>query len=193
MPTKHRISGQAMLIRWWNGPPVLVIVSCPPEPAVQLSTAKASGTLHFLTPRGPIEARTPTKAEKRFLLRKGMHPGLFKNGRAYAVSDEAAKLFDANTKAVAQLAGQFGPSEDDLSRIAQAKRRLSAFRPISYTERRTAKGLREFLAVDSPRKPRGRPGRKTEDRLQMHKDADQLRGKAKIQIKSCALWAKDTS
>jgi hypothetical protein len=96
----------------------------------------------------------------------------------YAVSDEAAKLFDVSTKAVVELAGQFGLGEDDLSRIAQAKRRLGAFRPSSYTERRAAKALREFIAVASPKK-RGRPGRTTEDRLQMHKDADKLRAEGK--------------
>lgn len=178
-PKGRRIPGQAVLMRWWSGPPLLVIVSCPPEPAVQLSTTKASGTLLAWTPPGPIDARTPTKAEKRFFLSKGVHPDLFKNRRAYAVSDESAKLFDVSRKAFVELAGQFGLSEDDLSRITEAKRRLSAFRPSSYTERRAAKGLREFLGVASPKKQRGRPGRTTEDRLQMHRDADQLRGEGK--------------
>ena len=178
MLTKRRIPGQAVLMRWWSGPPVLIIVSCPPEPAIQLRTAKASGTLDAWTPRGPIEVRTPTRAEKRFFLGKGVHPSLFKNRRAYAVSNEAAKLFDVNRKAFVELAGQVGLSESDLSRIAEAKRRLSAFRPGSYTERRAAKGLREFLAVASPKK-RGRPGRTTDDRLQIHRDADRLRGEGK--------------
>jgi hypothetical protein len=179
MDRKYTISGGAMLMRWWNGPPVLVIVSCPPDPAVQLTTAKASGNLQTWVSRGPIEARTPTKAEKRFLLAKGLHPGLFKEGRVYAVSDEAAKVFDGVGKTFFELAGRFGLSGDDLSRITETKRRLSAFRPTTYAERKAAKGLREFLAVASPKKQRGRPGKTTEDRLQMHRDADQLRGEGK--------------
>ncbi len=180
MPKKHTILGAAMLIRWWSGPPVLVIVPCPPEPAVQLRTARGRGYAVAWVPRGPIEARPLTKTEKRFLLSKGMHPSLFKSSRVFAVSDEAAKLFDTSRKAFIELAGQFGLGEDILSRITEAKRRLSAFRPASYTERRAAHGLRELLTCERPKKERGRPGRvRAEDHIQMHAEADQLRQEGK--------------
>jgi hypothetical protein len=96
--------------------------------------------------------------------------------RVFAVSNEAADLFDTKRKGFVELAGRFGLTEDDEDRILEAKRKLSAFQPASYTERRAAQGLRELLTCERPKKERGRPEKVTaEDRIQMHAEADQLR------------------
>jgi hypothetical protein len=180
MPTKRRISGSAILIKWWDGPPVLVIVPCPPEPAIQLRTERARGYVLMRIPSGPIEARSLTKKEKRFLLSKGMPANLVNSGRVFAISKEAAGRFDTDRKAFVELAKQCGLSEDDLLRITEAKRRLGALRAATYDERRAVRGLREFLNSERPKKERGRPGKITvEDRLRMHAEADQLRQEGK--------------
>jgi hypothetical protein len=176
MSHKHTLPGTAMLVRWWSGPPVLVIIPGPPERPVQLCTAKMRGTFQACIPMGPIEAREPTKVEKRFLLSKGMHPGIFRSHRVFSVSSEAAMRFDVDQTTFIQIAKTCGLSQDDLSRIAEAKKRLNAFRPASFSERRAAQGLREFLTPARSKRQRGRPGRITaEDRVSMHNDALQLR------------------
>jgi hypothetical protein len=169
-----------MLVRWWTGPPVVVIAPNPPEPAIQMCTSKARGDLQAWSPMGPIEVRRLTKAEERFLLSKGMHPGLFSGQRVFAVSNEAANRFDTGLKTFMEIAERCGLSRDDLSRIAEAKKKLRAFHPSSLDERRAARGLREFLAVEQPWRGRGRPGRVTaDDRRLMHADARQLRQEGK--------------
>lgn len=109
-----------------------------------------------------------------------MHPGLIRNQRVYAVSEEAKNRFDADRKAFVDLATRLGLTEDHLSRIMEAKRKLIALRPASHAERRAASGLRALLTCEQPKKERGRPGKVSAlDRLQMHKDADQLRREGK--------------
>jgi hypothetical protein len=109
-----------------------------------------------------------------------MHPGLFKSQRVFAVSDEIANRFDLDRKAFVELTAKFGLTEDDVSRIMEAKRKLSAFRPTSSTESRAAQGLRALLTCEQPKKERGRPGRVTAaDRGQMHAEEDQLRQEGK--------------
>jgi hypothetical protein len=110
------------------------------------------------------------------LLSKGVHPDLFKNERVFAVSDEIANRFDRDRKAFVELAARLGLTEDHLSLITEAKGKLNALRPASYDEKRAASALRALLTCEHPKRERGRPGKVTaQDRLQMHKDADQLR------------------
>jgi len=168
-----------MLVRWWSGPPVLVIVTRPPEPAIQLSTDKARGTFQACIPRGPIEVRPLTKTEKHFLASRGMNTKLFKSSRVFAVSDEAVNRFDTDRKALADLANQIGLSRDDLYRVLKAKRRLATFQPKSFDERRAARELRALFSCTPPAKEKGRPGLKAADRMQMHMEADQLRQEGK--------------
>lgn len=180
MPNTQRISGAAAVIRWWKGPPVLVIIPCPPEPAIQLSTKKASGRFEKWVPKGPVDARSLTQAEKRFLLKKGVHPELFKSGRIFAVSSEAANRLDADLKSFLELAEKCGLSLPDFDRLSKARQKLSAFRPSSFNERRAVRELWKVLSPEPPKKRRGRPGMVTaEDRRQLREDALQLRQEGK--------------
>ena len=169
-----------MLIWWWSGPPVLVIVPCPPDPAILLRTAKGRCALQAWIPRGPIDARPLTTAEKRFLAKNGVNAKLFESSRVFAVCDEAVNRFDTDGKALTELAGQVGLSRDDMSRIMEAKRRLTTLQPKTFEERRAARGLRALLTCEPPKKERGRPGTIiASDRLQMHEDAQKLRQEGK--------------
>jgi hypothetical protein len=170
------------LIKWWKGPPVLIIV---PSDTIQIRTERARGYAMIWIPTGPIEARPLTKKEKRFLLARGMASSIIKDGRVLAVSAEAANRFETDRKANVELARHLGLSEEDLFRITEAKRRLNAFRPMNFDQRRAAQGLRALLTCDRPTRQRGRPGRVTAaDRIQMHQDANQLKqeGKTPAQI-----------
>jgi len=67
------------------------------------------------------------------------------------------------------------PEAKHSSRIAEAKKRLNAFRPSSLSERKAAQDLREFLTPVRSKRQRGRPRRITaEDRRSMRRDALQL-------------------
>jgi hypothetical protein len=121
-----------------------------------------------------------TKGEEQFLRRQGMPSRLIKDGRVFAISEEAARHFDADRDAFVEIAKRCGLSERDLLRITEAKVRLNAFRPANYYERRAALGLSAFLGGDIPKKKAGRPVRVTAaDRDAMHQEADELRQQGK--------------
>ena len=173
---KHTIPGAVMLIRWWNGPPVAVILPPGSEPALQLSTTKAKGRFEGWNPRGPIETTVPTNAEKKFLLAKGMNPELFKQGRVFWVSDEIANRFNSEGKEFLAFAEGLGLSESDLTRFVTVKNKLKAFSPSNFKERKYLRALTELLTLYPPQKQRGRPGRiKAEDRYLIRADAQDLR------------------
>jgi hypothetical protein len=176
MPKGNRIPGVAALIRWWEGPPVLVIIPPASEPPIQLSTEKASGRLEKWVPKGPVDIRALTNKEKRFLLKQGVNPDLFESGRIFAVSSEAARRLDTDTKTFLQLAEKCGLNLDDLHRIGKARQKLSAFRPSNFNDRRAVRELWKVLSPEPPKRRRGNPGRVTsEDRRQIREDALQLR------------------
>ncbi len=172
-----RILGSAILIKWWDGPPVLVIV--PSERAIQLRTERASGYPVIQVPRGPIEARTLEEKEKQFLVARGMPSSLVKSGRVLAISQEVANRFEGEREAMAKLAKRLGLTKRDLMRLTNAKYELNRFRPVTYGERKAAQGLRALLGCELPKKP-GRPGRvEMQDHSEIRKDADQLRQEGK--------------
>jgi len=114
-----------------------------------------------------------------------MHPGLFKSGRVFGVSIEAVDRLDTDTRVFKEVAAICGFDADDLSRLAEARKRLDAFRPSTFDERRAQRGLREFLTPERPKRQRGRPCTVTaEDRLQIREDARKLKqeGKTTIEI-----------
>jgi hypothetical protein len=183
MPTRYKIPGIVMLIRWWDGPPVLIIA--PSDRPIQLRTDRARGYPMVSIPRGPIEPRALTNQEKKFLLRKGMYKGLFDEQRVFAVSDEIANRFEADRKVFVKFAAQIGLTEDDLLRITEAKRLVNTQQSSNYIEKRALSGLRAFLGCELVKKGPGRPSTiSSEDRAQMHRDAEQLRqdGKTTNQI-----------
>jgi hypothetical protein len=178
---KRTIPGAVILIRWWKGPPVAVILPPGTEPAIQLTTEKAAGALQAYAPRGPVEAMPLTTSQKHLLTKRGMNPQLFAEGRVFAVSDEIASRFDADGKASLDLARQIGLSVDDVARIHEAKRRLTAFQPKTFAERKAKRGLLELFTLRIKNK-RGRPGTiTTEERCQMGEDARKLRSQGKKQ------------
>jgi len=177
MLKKYKISGAAIMIKWWKGPPVLVIL---PTETIELRTERAHGYPIIRIPSGPIEIRSLTKKEKQFLLARGMAPGIINEGRVLAVSKESANRFDTDRKTFVDLARRFGLSEDDLLRITKAQEGVRAFRPQTYDERRAVLGLSWFLGCKNTKKQRGRPGKVTaEDRHLMKADAQQLKREGK--------------
>lgn len=177
-----RIPGGAILIKWWKGPPVLVIV--PAERAIQLRTKRARGCPVIQVPRGPIEARSLEEKEKQFLVATGMPRSLVKSGRVWAISQEVANRFEREREAMAKLAKRLGLSERDLMRLTKARYELNRFRPATYDERKAVQGLRALLGCELPKKL-GRPGRVAmQDHSEIRNDANQLRkeGKSTDQI-----------
>jgi hypothetical protein len=109
-----------------------------------------------------------------------MHADLLRSGRVFAVSTEATMLFDNGLKSLLKVAATCGLTQEDLSKVAEAKKKLRLLQPSTLKERKAVDGLREFLTPEKPKKLRGRPGRvNATDRLQMHADARQLRQEGK--------------
>lgn len=176
---KRTIPGVVILIRWWSGPPVAVLLPPGSEPAIQLTTEKASGALETYAPRGPVVIRPLTATERQFLKKQGMNPELFKAARVYGVSDEIASRFDEDRKAGADLAKQIGLDKDDLWRILKAKKQLAMFQPKNLSERKALQALQQLFTLPA-KKQRGRPSTVTaEERIQLHEDAEKLRSEGK--------------
>jgi hypothetical protein len=110
-----------MLIKRWQGPPVLVIVPCPPEPSVAIGAPKGGGPVWCWIPEGSIAPRALTNAEKKFLLRQRMDGGLFKSGRVLAVSKEAASRFETDRKARVDLAKNVALTEVMISFVLRLR------------------------------------------------------------------------
>src|SRR6266568_5036441 len=136
MSQRMRILGSAILIKWWDGPPVLVIV--PSERAIQLRTERASGYPVIQVPRGPIEARTLEEKEKQFLVARGIPSSLVKSGRVLAISQEVANRFEAEREAIAKLAKRFNLTKRDVTRLTNAKYELNRCLTVTYCDGRFA-------------------------------------------------------
>jgi hypothetical protein len=176
---KQTIPGVVILIRWWKGPPVAVILPPGSEPAIQLTTERARGFLETYAPKGPVECSAPSAAERKFLKKQGMNPQLFKVNRVYSVSKEIASRFDEDRRASTDLVKQIGLDNDDLRRILDAKKQLAMFQPKNLSERKAHLALQQFFALPA-KKQRGRPRTVTvAERIQMREDADELRTEGK--------------
>jgi hypothetical protein len=80
-----------------------------------------------------------------------VHASLFKSSRVFAVSNEAANRFETHIKAVVELAEKCGLGRNDLIRIMEAKRKLSAFRPLNYDEKGRRVSCANFSPASAPR------------------------------------------
>ena len=188
MNDQRRVEGTAMLVRWWEGKPFVVIV---PNGVIQIREEKAVGAVQMWRPAGPIGIRRLAKEEKQFLLQVGMHRGLFAANRVFAVSDEIAGNFDDRRRELLKTAAVCGLTKRDLSKIEWAKRRLRGLDPSSLPERRAVENLRQILTMEKSKLQPGRPGKvSAADRKQMHIDDDTLRDKGKSRDEIVAILAQ---
>ena len=163
-----------MLIRWWKGPPVIVLV--PSFEPVRIR--KGSGPIHVMckVPVGSLRGIPLTQERKRFLIKKGMDPELIKRGYVLDVSDALASQFDKEREATDALAAHCGLTKKDLGKIFEAKKKLAAFQPSNHMERMAKRALEHLLFSKPTTKEVGRPKRiSAEERQQLRERADKMK------------------
>ena len=109
-----------MLIRWWDGPPVVLLV--PSWEPICIRKTKSSGRLECRIPSGAVRGLPLTQERKRFLVKQGMNPELIKRGYVFDVSDTLAAQFDRDTNATISLAEKCGLTLDDLAKFHEASK-----------------------------------------------------------------------
>jgi len=171
-----KFPGSAMLIRWWDGPPVIVLI--PSSEPVRIRNKTSPIALQMKIPLGAIRGTPLTKERKQFLAKQGMDPELIARGFVFDVSKTLASQFDRERDASISLAKRCGLNRDDLDKILEAKKKLAVFSPSNRIERLAKKGL-EYLLSSFPGKGRtkaaGRPTRITADeRQELRERADKL-------------------
>lgn len=168
------IQALPLLIRWWKGPPVIVLV--PSSEAVCIRRGEGPIGLITKVPIGAMRVIPLTEERKQFLLREDMDPDLIKNGRVFDVSEALATEFEKELEAAEALAAKCGLSKEDINKIFRAKKKLTEFQPKNRLERLAKRGLESMLFGIAQKKEAGRPKRITaEDRQQMRQRADELR------------------
>ena len=166
--------GAAMLIRWWDGPPVIVFVPSS-EP---ICVRKKEGPIRLIcnVPLGTMRGIPLTEERKRYLVEQGMNPELIERGHVFDVSDTLASKFDKDREAVISLAERCGLTPDDVDKIIEAKRRLASFNPSNHTERMAKRGLVTMFSLKEQGKSAGRPKRiSAEERRQLRQRADEMK------------------
>lgn len=145
-----------MLIRWWKGPPIIVLI--PPEP-VRIRVGKSRINVVCQIPAGSIRGIPLTEERKAFLTRQGVDRNLIRSGRVFDVSDALGTKFDTEREATNALAAELGFSEKDLGKMVDAKRNLAKFQPSNRTERIAKRGLESLFYSKAPKKGAGRPSK----------------------------------
>jgi transposase len=169
-----KFQGAAMLIRWWEGPPVIVLV--PSSEPVRVR--KGKGPIHVAckVPAGSMRGIALTQERKRFLIKKGMDPELIKKGYVFDVSDALASEFDRQRESMETLAAKIGLVKKDIDKIHMAKQQLSKFQPSNRMERIAKRGLESLFSSKPPKKEAGRPSRiSAEERRQLRQRADEMK------------------
>lgn len=167
------MSGAAMLIRWWEGPPVIVFV--PSGEPVCIRRGRRPIPLMCKVPAGAMRGTSLTPERKRFLLKQGMDPDLIKKGWVWDVSNALATQFEEEGKAMEALAAECGLVPADLGKILEARKKLAAYKPSNHLEQIAKRGLESLLYPKSPKKAGGRPSRiSAAERQQMRQRADEL-------------------
>src|SRR5712691_2790642 len=120
-----KFQGATMLIRWWKGPPVIVLV--PSFEPVRIR--KGSGPIHVMckVPVGSLRGIPLTQERKRFLIKKGMDPELIKRGYVLDVSDALASPLNKELEATNASSAQCGLGRWCPCKLFAAKKKLSAF------------------------------------------------------------------
>jgi len=188
----YRMKFQAgvLLVRWWKGPPVIVLV--PSSKAVRIR--KGKGRIHVTckVPAGAMRGIPLTQERKRFLLNKGMDPQLIKKGYVWDVSDALASEFDKEREATDVLAAKFGLTKKDLGKIFEAKRKLAAFQPSNRMERIAKCGLENMFSSKPRTKGLGRPSRiSAEERQQLRARAIEMKAAGKSRDEIVAQFAEE--
>lgn len=188
----HRVQfqGTAMLIRWWKGPPVIVLV--PSFEVICIRKGEGPIPLTCKLPMGSIRAIPLTEERKKFLIEKEMDPGLIKKGLVFDVSDALAAEFDRQIEAMEALAAKLGLSKKDLDKIWQAKRQLAKFQPSNRMERISKRALESLFSGKPPKKEAGRPSRiSAEERQEMRARAAEMQAAGKSRDEIVAQFAEE--
>ena len=179
-----------MLIRWWKGPPVIVLV--PSSESVRIR--KGSGPIDVIckVPAGSLRGFPLTPERKRFLLKQGMDPKLIRKGHVLDVSDAIASQFDKERKATDDLAAKCGLSKKDLGKIFEAKMKLAAFQPSTHMERMAKRALEGLLSSKPRTKEVGRPRRiAAEERQQLRQRADEMKAAGRSRNEIVAQFSEE--
>jgi transposase len=188
----HRVQfrGTAMLIRWWKGPPVIVLV--PSSEPICIRKGEGPIQLTCKVPMGAMRGIRLTEERKKFLIQQEMDPELIKKGLVFDVSDALAVEFDRQREAMEALAAKIGLSYKDLDKIWQAKRQLAKFRPSNRMERMAKRGLESLFSAKPPKKEAGRPSRiSAEERQEMRARATEMQAAGKSRDEIVAQFAEE--
>ena len=163
-----------MLIRWWDGPPIIVVVPLSGPICVRTKDGPAQVTCR--RPLGTMRGFSLTERRRQFLVEQGMNPELIERGYVSDVSDTLACKLDKEGEAVTSLAEQCGLTPDDLDKIFKAKKRLASFNPSNHIERMAKRGLVTLFSLKEQAKSAGRPKRiSAEERRQLRQRADEMK------------------
>lgn len=146
-----------MLVRWWEGPPIIVFV--PSSGPVRIREGHGPINLFCKIPMGALRGIPLTPERKRFLLKHGVNPALIEKGRVWDVSETIASQIEKEQEAIETLAMKCGLTTNDIGKIHQAKQKLAAFQPINRIERMAKRSLEELLSSKPSKKDAGRPSR----------------------------------
>jgi len=160
-----------MLIRWWEGAPVIVFV--PSGKPVRIHKGRGPIAVICKVPVGAMRGIPLTPARKKFLLKQGVDPELIKKGWVWDVSDALATQFDKEREATEALAVECGLAPNDLGKILEARKKLAAYQPSNHLQQIAKRGLESLLSPKSRKKQSGRPSRiSAVERQQMRQRAE---------------------
>jgi hypothetical protein len=180
----------AMLVGWWDGPPVIVLVPSTETICIREKPGPTRVTLKI--PTGPIRGFALTEERKRFLLDQGMHLGLIERGCVLDVSDSFASQYKEEREAIASLAAQCGLNQGELDKILEAKKKLASFTPSNHTERIAKRALESLFKLQASKKKAGRPERiSAEERRELRQRAKLLETGGKSRSDIVAQFAEE--
>jgi hypothetical protein len=152
-----KFQGTAMIVRWWKGPPIVVLV--PSSEQVCIRKRQGPIDLFCKVPIGTLRGIPLTPERRRFLLKQGLDPELIEKGWVWDVSETLASQIEKEQEAIEILAVNCGLTKNDIGKIRQAKTKLAAFQPTNRMERMAKRSLEELLSSKSSKKDSGRPSR----------------------------------
>ena len=168
-----KVQGAVMLVGWWKGPPILVVV--PSSEPIRIRKGHGPIELFCKVPIGTLRGISLTPERKRFLLKQGVDPELIKKGWVWDVSEMLASQLEREREAIEALAVKCGLAKNEIDKIYQAKRNLAAFQPQNRMERMAKRALEDLLSSKPSKKDAGRPSRiSVMERQELRQRADQM-------------------
>lgn len=152
-----KFQGSPVIVRWWKGPPILVLV--PSSEPVRVRKGHGPIQLVSKVPVGAMRGIQLTPERKRFLLKQGVDPELIEKGLVWDVSETLAAQFEKEREATEALAVKCGLMRNDIGKIFQAKKNVAAFHPTNRLERIAKRALEDLFYAKPRKKEPGRPGR----------------------------------